>query len=164
MHFETVFDLEQAGYAFMGAPLGVFSIIPIGIGVLIGIGILFPNDDRVAAARILGFGFIALIAFMATVSAVKVFRDHKQLRLSVARGAYSTVEGAIQNLTTRRPKASRRTETSFHIAQTEFRLGQAGQTLGFRIADFHRLRLAEGHYVRIAHIGQTIVRVELRKP
>jgi hypothetical protein len=164
MHFETVFDLERAGCAFLGAPFGLLLIgVPIGIASLIVVGILFPNNDRVATARILGFGFMALIAFMATVSAVKVFRDHKQLRLSVARGTYSTVEGEIQNLTTRRPKDSRHTESSFHVAQTEFRLRNSVQTLG-RIADFHRLRLADGHYVRIAHIDQTIVRVDLRKP
>jgi hypothetical protein len=162
MGFETLFDLQTAGYR---PPEMVSDVIflPALVFMVWAARVLFPGDRRVWGAYILAGGVAIFLGLASIAVPIHDWRTYSEIRPAFSRNEYKVVEGPIEALTTTRT-AKGVVWTRMKVDGITFQFGERGIEQGLKEADLPRLRLAEGHYVRIAHYGPTILRLEHRRP
>jgi hypothetical protein len=163
MHFETLFDLQTAGYR-PPEDVSMLILLPALVFMLWAARVLFPGDRRAWAASILGGGVAIFIGLGSIAVLIHDWRTHSEMRQAFSRNNYKVLEGPIEALTTTRTGKSVFARTRIRVDGVTFQFGERENEQGLKEADLRRLRLAEGHYVRIAHYGPTILRLEHRRP
>lgn len=163
MAFETVFDIGQQGFAGWVAAYGML-FVPV-VALLVFRPFVkrrasqpaMPGGVRPLSSRvILGFAACWIVAaFIATLvpyrAAVAALRD----------GHYSVVEGPVTDFVPM-PYTGHAMER-FSVQGQPFSYSDFIVTPGFRNSASHGGPIREGLYVRIAYVGNTILRLEVAR-
>jgi hypothetical protein len=164
MHFETVFDVAQAGYKNWWFP--ACGLILVAVGALL---VFFPRVATIiftfGLGRQPGRGFAWTYFIFSLVWTVATFAltlgDYIAARNALISGRANVVEGVVTDF---RPMPYEgHARESFVVAGKEFSYSDFGVTAGFNNTRSHGGPIDKGVYVRVTHRGNTILRLEIAR-
>jgi hypothetical protein len=164
MHFETVFDVAQAGYRHWWFP--AIGLIFVAIGTLF---VFFPRamtmifsfgfsrqPRRAFAWTSLGFSLVWTVAAFALT-----LGDYIVARNALISGQAGVIEGVVTDF---RPMPYEgHADESFTVSGKRFSYSDYSVTAGFNNTRSHGGPIDNGVYVRITHRGNTILRLEIAR-
>jgi hypothetical protein len=145
MHFETVFDVAQAGYRYWWLP--AFGLIFVAIGA---------TTIRLGERPHQGFGWGSLIFGLVWTLATlaTTLSDYIAARRAPASGRVTISEGVVTDF--RPMPAMGHTRESFIVGGRRFSYSDYVATPGFNNTRSHGGPIDNGLYVRVTHRGNTI--------
>ena len=165
MTFTTVYDAAQKGYDWSLAPIGLVGLIFVASGALLVYAPdiaqrLLPSRGRLVrehpiAGRLL-FGFSIL--FTAIVLAATL-AQHWETQDLLHDPHLSVVEGPVTDFVPM-PKAGHAMET-FRVQGQSFSYSDFVVVPGFHNATSHGGPIRDGLYVRVTHVGDVILKIEV---
>jgi hypothetical protein len=159
--YETVFALSDVRYAALPYVLGGLGFVAIGVGLVV-----FPRGGRHRAGRWIdrGFGvlFLAFSLFWTCAAFLGSYADYRRVADAVADGRFHLVEGRVHDF--RPMPVHGHALEHFCVQQACFAYSDFEASPGFNRTSSHGGPIREGLAVRVAHVGNTIVRLEVEKP
>jgi len=158
MNYETIFDLTQEGFRLWPGPaLG---------GVLLVVGAwLVASRDRLSTAtlpvfnRIFPFVFFGFAVVWVVVMSAASFREYRELSAALKSNRLLLVEGRVTDF---RPMPyTGQVLERFCVRGVCFAYSDFVHTFGFHNATSHGGPIRDGLAVRIAYVGNVIVRLEV---
>ena len=158
MHFETVFDVAQAGYKDWWVP--AIGLIFVAIGAALA---FFPRWASlvISAPPWAGWPLIIFALIWMLGAFTLSYFPYIWAREALLSGDHSVVEGPVTDFVPM-PRDGKGKE-SFTVAGQKFEYSPYGGTPGFNNASSHGGPLNSGTYVRVTHIGNTILRLEIAR-
>ncbi len=150
MLYETVFDISDVGFKYLWLPAG--GAIVAAVGVLF----LFRGSLR-------RFGIFMLIIAPCWMVASFVVTNGEYLALirAYSEGNFKVVEGPVQNFFPM-PFTPNGKE-SFEVGGVRFEYSDFELTAAHNTTTVHAGPIEDGLFVRVAYIGNKILRLEVRK-
>jgi len=161
MKYELIFDVAQGGFRNWWFPavgliffaVGIFlvknrAILPIMFSWQVG-----PKDGSK-----LGFFFLVCSVLWMMVAFAGTWRDYAALRNALKEGTVAVVEGRVENFVSVPHKTER-----FSVCGASFSYSDYGVTAGFDNTNSFGGPIREGLWVRIAHFGNAIARLEIAR-
>ncbi len=169
MHYQTVFDLAQAGYKswWFGTSGLLFLVVAIlflryqriqaalNSSSLLGASPLVGNTAIPKFAIVFAAGW-TLIAFGAT------YPEYRSAREALDTGRYSVVEGQVTDFVPMRYTGH--SMERFTVGGQTFKYSDFDVTAGFNNTQSHGGPIKLGEFVRVAYIGNVIIRLEVGQP
>ena len=167
MDYEVVFEITLRGLgittsAFIGLVLIAFGLL---IYIYPNILYMFPyqqsnrwSEKRIRTFLVFWLAFAVLwtaTTFFVTYSKQKVFRE------AYANGEYEVTEGIVSNFDPM-PRSGHKME-SFTVSGTKFEYSDFVVTPGFNNATSRGGPIHDGLPVRISHVGNVILKLEVSK-
>lgn len=154
MEYETIFDITKTG---IGVLWVVFPSV-VWIGLFIAL-IRFkdrvsPRLPRCCVYAVSSFAVVSSVALCLNLAA-----EQYSLRERFRKGEYDTVEGIVEEFDPM-PKGGHKNE-SFKVNGVKFEYSDFDISPGFHNAASHGGPIREGLFVRVSHIGDTIVKLEV---
>jgi hypothetical protein len=161
--FQTVFDIEQAG--FTGWRPISFGLVFLVVGALL---VLAPNlMQRILRGglqgkgrRVFGWIFLSFAVVWVYATYSQNYPSYRRLLDDARSGRVQIVEGVVEKFHPM-PKGGHDTE-HFEVNGVMFGYSDYSNHGGFNNTASHGGPMREGLYVRIAHVGRHIVRLEIR--
>ncbi|WP_119268584.1 hypothetical protein [Taklimakanibacter deserti] len=162
MQFETVFDAAQTGYRTW--PFAAFGLIFVVVGALLVFAPLLMQPihpgglqgrPRVYFSR----AFLGFAICWTTITFASTFSEYRSIRYALATGQYETVKGKVTDFIPM-PHRGHAME-SFSVNHVNFSYSDFVITNGFNNTSSHGGPIREGVDVRISHIGNTIIKLEV---
>jgi hypothetical protein len=164
MHFETVFDVAQAGYRHWWFPAGGLILVAVGAFFVFlprHTAILFPSGLQGQWRRWFGWSYLIFSVVWTVVALVSTLGGYIDARRALASGKASVVEGVVTDFRPM-PRAGHAHE-SFVVGGQRFFYSDYSVTAGFNNTRSHGGPIDNGVYVRITHRGNTILRLEIAR-
>jgi len=160
--YETVFALSDVRYAALPYVLGGLGFVAIGVGLVV-----FPPGGPHRIGRWIGRGFgvlfLAFSLFWTLTAFFGSYADYRRVADAIAAGRYAVVEGRVHDF--RPMPAHGHALEHFCVQQACFAYSDFEASPGFNNTASHGGPIREGLPVRVAHVGNTIVRLEvMRRP
>ncbi len=161
MHdYVTVFDLAEAGYRQW--PFAAFGLLFVGVGILlVRHRRQLPTSGPTWFRSTFPFLFLGFAVLWTTIGFVGTYGQYHVLRRALREGRVAIVEGPVENFVPM-PYAGHAME-SFTVGGVRFSYSDYVVTAGFNNTSSHGGPIHAGRFVRIAHVGDDIVRVEVRQ-
>ncbi len=162
MTFRTVFDAGQMGYSTGWFPaIGLFFVCLGALLVFKPVLMLklLPHGLQ-GRARTAFSWFCFLFSIFWTVTALSItYVKYRTAVDALESGQYSVVEGPVTDFVPM-PREGHALE-SFSVGGTRFSYSDFTVTPGFHNSASHGGPIREGLYIRIAHVGNLILRLEV---
>jgi hypothetical protein len=158
MKYEVIFDVAQGGFRNGWFPAVGLIFFAVGISLAKYRAILPTMFSWVGPkdGSKLGFLFLALSVLWMTVAFTGTWRDYAALRNALKEGTVAVVEGRVENFVSVPHKTER-----FSVCGASFAYSSYGVTAGFNKTNSFGGPIREGLWVRIAHFGNSIARLEI---
>ncbi len=161
MNFQTVFDLDLVGYKSWTFP--GFGLIFVAItGALVFFRNMLPYQKEPSPYRkfsnYFGFGFSVLWVLITFYS---TFSEYYTASRAYHAGSAHVDVGPVSNFVPM-PQSGHADE-SFTVNGHEFHYSDFGITAGFNNTSSHGGPIQAGLLVRVTHVGNVIVRLEVAK-
>jgi hypothetical protein len=166
MEFEIVFDLTREGFK-LWAPQSIALVFLLGGALMALAPRLYALLLRVQLMRSPSRTTVQISGLAVSIIAAPVFtylffdsyRSYDELMNALNTGRYESVEGLVE-----RAQAVARTRGErFEVKGIRFEYAPMDNAHGFKKPAADGGPIREGQYVRIAHIGREILRLEVRK-
>ncbi|CDI03843.1 putative Membrane protein [Candidatus Competibacter denitrificans Run_A_D11] len=161
-NYYVVFDILDSGYKAWFFPAFGLVFIVVGIALFSSRNKVFLFDGNMNRSRkalpFLWFGFSILWTFSAFYS---TYGEYAYLIDSVKKGYVERVEGKVENFKPM-PLGGHKMER-FCVQSTCFRYSEGIVTNGFNNSNANGGPIKEGLLVRITHVGDVIVKLEILK-
>jgi hypothetical protein len=155
--YDVAFDLSQAGIRHWQ-----FCTIPLVLTLVGIVGLVLTRKKRIAQYRRWLLGVAILIGLALSTSCLVVsYSEYKQLVADYREGRTDFVEGEVVRFSPM-PYEGHRNE-SFEINGQRFEYSDYSLSAGFNTTRSHRGPIREGIRVRIWHVGNTIVRLDVER-
>lgn len=160
MHFEVIYDIQQAGcrYGFLPMLLGAVTVY-CAVDWYRGKRWTLPGGVSQAGyspkTGCLFFAVLTLLTFVLT------WGSYFSLTRALANGTANTLEGVISEF---HPASDMKGHESFVLNGREFSYSHNALKQGFNTLRLEGSPLANGSYVRLAYRDDSILRLEIRRP
>jgi hypothetical protein len=157
MTLETVYDLRLDGCRYGFVPF-FFSVLAVSSAIAWYRGTHWVRPDGRAQAgwsprvATVFFGTLAVLAFM------KTWGDYYHLLRAIEAGRVETVEGTVSSL---HAAATIKGTESFEVSGHTFSYSKYAVRQGFNTLGLEGSPVSIGRTVRIQHVGEQIVRLEV---
>ena len=153
MNYQTVFEITDKGYQWWFPTVGI-----VGTAVIFILRnvVRVPDSKRRIVRVALWFSLIWTMATFAVT-----FPEYYLLRKKYRAHQYSVVEGIVENFKPM-PYEGHENET-FTVNGMRFEYSDYAVSSGFNQTSSHGGPIKEGIQVRISHIGNVILRLEILK-
>lgn len=161
MQYEPIFDVTQNGFRNWTFP--AFGLVFVAIGLFLlknraSLSRMFPGKLGPKDGAKLAY-FVLAISILWTAGAfVTSGRDYRALRRALKEGNVDVVEGRVENFVSIPDKSER-----FTVCGAAFSYSDYLVTAGFNNTSSHGGPIRPGIWVRIAHMGNSIARLEVAK-
>ena len=161
MEYDVVFDLTEAGYREWR--FAAFGLIFVGVGIVLVIFRHYlpwwgaPRFIR----RSFPFVFLGFAVFWTVVTFAGTYANYASLRTAMDEGRYEIVEGPVEQFDPRPPSGHKM--ESFVVGGQRFEYSDYVITPGFRKTQSRGGPIRKGVHVRVWHVGNDIVRLEVRR-
>ena len=158
MHFETVFDVAQAGYKDWWFPSMGFIFVAIG-----AVLVFFPRFANliISVPPTAGWPLIIFASVWILGAFTFSYFPYVQARNALHSGDHSVVKGHVANFIPM-PRDGHAME-SFEVGGEKFQYSDYRGTPGFNNTRSHGGPIDSGVYVRVTHKGNTILRLEIAR-
>jgi hypothetical protein len=155
--FQTVFDLRQAGY-------GSGITVPFGLAFAVAAFVIrglpvSPKQKNPQRARRLKNVLAVCMVVWASVIVLAPWLEYRDARSALEQGRYTVVEGRVDNFVPM-PWSGHAQET-FSVAGSHFAYSDYELSAGFNHTSSHGGPIRAGRWVRISHIGNTILKIDM---
>lgn len=158
IQYRVVFDLLEVGYQHWGFALtGVVSVIA-GLGLL-ALGRTALKNSHPLLRETIPKAVIAVTVVFTLVAFLPTFLPYRSMRSALASGEAEVLEGIVSQFEIQRTATNQ--PERFELAGRTFAYSDYTMTPGFHQSRARGGPLKEGLRVRLAHIGGTIVRLEV---
>ncbi len=161
MQYELIFDIAQSGFRNWTFPALGLVFVAAGIFLLKkrkSLPLMFPGKIGPKDGAKLAYFVLAFSVLWTTVSFVITGGDYLALRRALEEGKVDIVEGRVENFVSIPAKSER-----FTVCGAPFSYSDYFVTAGFNNTVSHGGPIRAGIWVRIAHVGNRIARLEVAK-
>ncbi len=161
MQYELIFDVTQSGFRNWTFP--AFGLVFVAVGLFLlknrsSLPLMFPGTIGPKDGAKLAYFVLAFSVLWTTVSFMTTGRDYLALRRALKEGNVDVVEGRVENFVSIPHKTER-----FTVCGAAFSYSDYLVTAGFNNTSSHGGPIRPGIWVRIAHLGNSIARLEVAK-
>ncbi len=161
MQYELIFDVTQNGFRNWTFP--AFGLVFVAVGLFLlknraSLPHMFPGKLGPKDGAKLAYFVLAFSVLWTTVSFVTSGRDYLVLRRALKEGNIDVVEGRVENFVSIPDKSER-----FTVCGAAFSYSDYLVTAGYNNTSSHGGPIRAGIWVRIAHLGNSIARLEVAK-
>lgn len=155
--YDVAFDLSQAGIRHW-----LFCTIPLLLSLVGIVGLILTRKKRIAPYRRWFLGVAVFFGLALSTSCIAVsYWEHRQLVADYREGRTDFVEGEVERFSPM-PYEGHRNE-SFEIRGRRFEYSDYSLSAGFSTTRSHGGPIREGIRVKIWHVGNTIVRLDVER-
>ena len=160
MHYRTVFDIAAAGYKSWSFPAFGLAFIALGIVFVLNRRNI-PGwwSKHPAASKAFAFFFLGFSVLWTLVSFLATHGDYAALAKARTAPGLQVVEGVVTNFKPMPPTGH--AMEKFCVSGTCFEYSDFIVTAGFNNTSSHGGPIREGLQVRVAHVGNAIVKLEV---
>jgi len=156
MAYQTVFDISQKGFDWWFPAAGL-AFLAVGI-FLIWLG---KKKTWTGFQRWTGYYFVAFSSLWTLAAFGTMWPEYTNLHNAYMQGQYSVVEGEVENF---RPMPyDGHQDECFSVKGVTFCYSDYGPTAGFNNSTSHGGPIRAGLPVRIAYLGNHILRIDVRE-
>jgi hypothetical protein len=169
MTYVTTFDVLHAGLVWWWFPM--IGLLFVAVGYYLGpmkgwvpridpFGIanrFTPEQDR--ARRGFGWVFFSFAVLWTALSALAIYGSDVKAILRLMSGQYQTVEGRVDNFVPMSPDGH--IKESFTVSEVRFSHSEYEFNPGFNQSSLHGGPIRQGLPVRIAYVGNIILRLQV---
>jgi len=158
--YRVAFDLVSVGYRAWWFPLSGLIFIGIGSGILLVprlLGIRPSTYTKAIAVFIVGFATL-----WTCVSFIGTYGEYRRLVHAYHAGTYEVLEGVVEGFEPM-PFTGHQDE-SFTLKGVKFRYSDYQVMAGFNNTTSHGGPIREGRRIRLWHVGNAIIRLEVDDP
>ena len=162
MEYRTVFDIATAGYKSWDFP--AFGLIFVAVGVVLVAGRKsLPGwwASRPRASNAFTFYFLGFAVVWTLVAFASTYTQYSSLSRARAASDVHIVEGVVSRFTPM--PASGHAMEKFCVSDACFEYSDFVISAGFNNTSSHGGPIREGLLVRIAYVGNSIVKLEVAK-
>jgi hypothetical protein len=158
MNYRVVFDIVSVGYrAWWFVAFGVIFVL-IGIGLVTFRRFLPERRPRIFH-RYFPFVFLGFALLWTTVAFVTTYSEYRTVLTARNNGTATVTEGVVTNFIPM--PYSGHADEKFTVNGVTFSYSDYGVTAGFNNTKSHGGPIDEGKRVRVTHLGNIIVRLEV---
>jgi hypothetical protein len=154
MDYRTVFDLTVTGFKSWTFPAAGVIFIVIGV-------VLVAARGRLTNRKMFPFVFLGFAVLWTLTVAFSTYSEYRKVREVTDGGRAQVVEGPVMDFVPM-PKAGHSSE-KFCVSGTCFAYSDYRVTSGFNNTSSHGGPIREGLPVRVTHVGDVIVKLEVAK-
>jgi hypothetical protein len=154
--YQTVFDLHEKGFNWWCPAIGLIFLFAGTILIWLG-----KRNHWQSTRKWMGYVFVAFAAFWTISVFVGTYSEYSRVRSAYEGGEFATVEGLVTGFQPM-PYEGHQDEC-FTISSQTFCYSDFDLSPGFNNSASHGGPIREGLPVRVAYVGNTIVRLEVRK-
>ena len=160
MNYRVAYDILDAGYKAGG--FAAFGLIFVIIGA-----ILIPFRRRIMgkwpplAGTIFAFFYFGFALLWTTVAFLGTYTEYRTCRNARVDGTATITEGVVTNFIPM--PYSGHADEKFTVNGVTFSYSDYGVTAGFNNTKSHGGPIDQGKKVRVTHVGNVIVRLEVAK-
>ena len=159
MKYELIFDVAESGFRNWTFP--AFGLIFVAVGIFLvknrkSLPHMFPGQMGPKDGAKLGFFVLVCSILWMAVTFTSAWRDYSALRNALKEGNVAVVEGRVENFASIPHKTER-----FSVCGASFSYSNYLVTAGFNNTNSYGGPIREGMWVRIAHSGNSIARLEI---
>ena len=160
MHYELIFDAEQAGYRNWWFPAFGLIFVAIGAGILLYRSVR-PTPNRSRWDRRFPYLFIGFALSWMALAFLMTYVDYLHLRDALRSGNFMIVEGKVEDFVPM--PASGHPAEHFQVSGHRYSYSDASVIAGFNNTQSHGGPMQQGLLVRIADVGGQIARLEIAR-
>jgi hypothetical protein len=153
--YRTIFEISNKGFTWWFALVGLLPAIPGAAFWAVRKG--HQDSWRVKLSRYFFPGFALL---WLCVASIPMWLDYTRLQNAYRKGAFSIVQGEVENFHPMPPQGH--SAECFSVKEERFCYGDAIISAGFNNDSAHGGPIRAGLPVRIAYVGDDILRLEVR--
>jgi hypothetical protein len=161
MNYQTVFDLSSAGFRFWPGPaIGV--LLLLAGGGLIAFSARMPRLSSRFLHHAFPLVFFGFAAIWTSVTTVSIFREYREISTALKENRLQQVEGTVTDF---RPMPyTAHTMEHFCVRNVCFAYSDYVHTFGFHNTMSYGGPIRNGLGVRVAYVGNIIVRLDVAVP
>jgi hypothetical protein len=159
MHFEAIYDIEQAGcrYGFLPVFLGALAVYA---AVEWYRGKRWTRPGGVAQPGYSPRSFCLFFAALTLLTYVLTWGSYYSLTRALRNGTATTLEGVVSSF---HPASSMKGHESFMLNGHGFSYSQYALKQGFNTLRLQGNPIADGSYVRLTYQDDSILKLEIRR-
>jgi hypothetical protein len=161
MNYEVIFDVAEGGFRNWTFP--AFGLIFVAVGIFClknrkSLPYMFPGQIGPEDGIKLGIFVLTFSVLWMVFTFTSTWRDYSVLRNALKDGNVAVVEGRVENFVSVPHKTER-----FSVCGASFSYSNYGVTAGFNNTNSSGGPIRDGMWVRIAHLGNSIARLEIAR-
>ena len=159
MHFEAIYDMEQAGCRY--------GFIPIFLGALSAYAAIewyrgkrWTGPGGVTQPGYSPISFFLFFAVLTLLTYALTWGSYHSMTRALRNGTATTLEGVVSNF---HPASNMKSQESFVLSGHEFSYSHYALKQGFNTLKLQGNPIADGSYVRVVYHDDSILELEIRR-
>lgn len=158
MNYETIFDLSSEGFRLWPGP-AVGALLLLAGAALIAVNARLPQPSLRLFNRVFPFLFFGFAVVWTGVTSLGTYREYREISAALDGNRLQQVEGSVTDF---RPMPyPGHTMERFCVRTVCFAYSDYVHTFGFHHTMSHGGPIRDGLGVRIAYVGNVIVRLDI---